>query len=64
MSIQIILIFIKKIEEEIDISLREDKKTTFQKKDEMFLLIPYLVFLLQKNLLRKMMGNKMFFWKI
>jgi hypothetical protein len=36
MLIQIILIFIKKIEEEIDYSLREDKKTTFQKKMKCF----------------------------
>jgi hypothetical protein len=33
-------------------------KDNLPKRDQMYLLIPYLVFLLQKNLLRKMMCNK------
>jgi hypothetical protein len=48
---------LKKFEEEINCPLRE-MKDNFPKKDQMFLLIPYLFFLLQKNLLRNMMCNK------
>jgi hypothetical protein len=33
-------------------------KDNLPKRDQMFLLIPYLVFLLQKNLFKKMMCNK------
>jgi hypothetical protein len=52
------------IEEEISSPSREDEKN-LPKRDQMFLLIPYLVFfLLQKNLLRKMMCGKEQFYKI
>ncbi len=54
---------LKKFKKKIDYPLRE-MKDKFPKRDQMFFLIPYLVFLLQKNLLRKMMCNKVFFGKI
>jgi hypothetical protein len=48
---------LKKFQEEINCPLRE-MKDNFPKRDQGFILIPYLVFLLQKNLLRNMMCNK------
>jgi hypothetical protein len=63
MSIQIILIFFKSSKKK-SIVLWEKMKDNFPKRDQMFLLITYLVFLLQKNLLRNMMCNKNNFWKI
>jgi hypothetical protein len=54
---------LKTFEEKI-IVLWGKMKDNFPKRNQMFLLIPYLLFLLQKNLLRKIMCNKSNFWKI
>jgi hypothetical protein len=48
--------------EKVNCPLKEDENQP-SKKDQIFLLTPYLFFLLQKNHSRKMMCSKRNFWK-
>ncbi len=54
---------LKRFEKKVNYPLREDERQP-SKRDQTFILTPYLVFLLQKNLSRKMMCKKAIFGRL